>query len=353
MTTLYAGIDVGGQSLKGIVLDQEGRLLKGAVFPTPAQEGRDAVMKAIAALLAELSSLGSLSSVGVGTPGGVDRNGVVVGMAANIPGWQGTPLAHHISSIARAPCAVRNDASMAAYAEWAARAGNSVSLLFIGLGTGIGGGYVDEGKILGGNDDKAVEIGHIIVEHGGRSCVCGTAGCTEAYASGPSMGRLAMDLAWGRDAVLGSMKGLVSGISFESSALATRALAGEVLNAKDIYEAFTRGDVLALAVDAIAAAALARAAATGISLLAPDTLVLGGGVMQGASHLCAQIASMLPGLVYMGGWEHCRVEKALFMQDAGLYGAAFYGAGLVQSHNALLSLAAGALNLARAKGKAK
>ncbi len=280
MEKYYAGIDIGGQGLKGIVLDQAGVLRIEAMRSTPAGEGRDAVLRIVADLVKELSSLGPLSSMGVGSPGGVDRAGVVVGMAANISGWAGTGLGEAVAAMAGAPCVVRNDANLAAYAEWVARSDSSWALLFIGLGTGIGGGFVEDGRILGGCNDRAVEIGHSVIEPGGRRCACGVAGCAEAYASGPSMGRIAADLALGRDAGLGSLEPRGLGESLEGSALAARARAGEQLNAHDVYAAYARGDSLAKLVDSIAAAALARAAATGMALLAPDTLVLGGGVIE-------------------------------------------------------------------------
>ncbi|MDX9783592.1 MAG: ROK family protein [Spirochaetia bacterium] len=346
MEKFFAGIDIGGQSLKGVVLDQAGVLRIEAIRKTPACEGRDAVLSGIADLVKELSSPGPLSSVGVGTPGGVDREGVVVGMAANIAGWAGTALGKELAEMAGAPCVVRNDANMAAYAEWSARAARSSTLLFIGLGTGIGGGYVEDGRILGGCNDRAVEIGHFIVEPGGRPCPCGVSGCAEAYASGPSIGRIAVDLALGRDAGLGSLEPENIDRSFGGSALAARARAGEVLNAHDVYAAFAKGDALARFVDAVAAAALARAAATGLALLAPDTLVLGGGVIEGAPHLCSSIQGLLGKLVYRDAWRDCPVEKALFLHKAGLYGAALYGASRVESEDGLTALAARALELA-------
>ncbi len=343
MDRYYAGIDIGGQSLKGIVLDRTGKLRIEAVRKTPAREGRDAVLSSIADLVIELSSLGPLSSVGVGSPGGVDRAAVVVGMAANIAGWAGTALGKALAEMAGAPCVLRNDANMAAYAEWSARAATSSALLFIGLGTGIGGGFVEDGRILGGCNDRAVEIGHFIVEPGGRSCACGVAGCAEAYASGPSIGRIAVDLALGRDAGLGSLEPEGIDRSFKGSVLAARARAGARLNAFEVYAAYTEGDLLARFVDAVAQAALARAAAAGLALLAPDTIVLGGGVIEGAPHLCSSIQALIPKLVYRDAWKDCRVEKARFLHKAGLYGAALYGAALVESREEVTSLAARAL----------
>ena len=206
---------------------------------------------------------------------------------------------------------------------------------------------------MGGRDDRAVEIGHVIVEPNGRTCACGVDGCAEAYASGPSIGRLAMALGRGEDARLGSLAravtaGGASGTldasgaapTFASSPLAARAQAGDLLNAREVYQAYAAGDPLAIAVDAIAGEALARAVSTGLAVLAPDTVVLGGGVIAGAPHLPARIAALAPGHVYADAWKHCSFEAARLSHRAGLLGAALYGASLVLPRADLLALAA-------------
>lgn len=344
METLFAGLDIGGQSVKGIVLDRAGRSLRQSSRPTPAREGAEAVLETIRQVIADLSEAGKLASVGVGTPGGVDRHGTIVGMSANIEGWYGTRLSAAIAGMAEAPCGVRNDGNIAAYAEWAIRGGSAKALLFMGLGTGIGGGYIEEGRIFGGCDDRALEVGHFIIEPSGRKCVCGIDGCSEAYASGPSIGRIASDLARGADARLGSLAQdakLESYGSFENSPLALLARKDVPINAREVYEAFARGDSLARAVDAVTIAALARTAATALALLAPDVVALGGGVIQGASHLPEAIASRIGKLIYVDGWKHCRFEPARLSHRAGLLGAAFYAASLVGTSSDVFALARG------------
>ncbi len=222
---------------------------------------------------------------------------------------------------------MRNDGNLAAYAEWAVRGGQSRALLFVGLGTGIGGGFIDDGHLLRGVDDKAVEIGHVIIAPGGRLCACRREGCVEAYASGPSIARIAAELALAR-----------------SGSLADRILAaGGSTTALEVYAAFAEGDELAREVHGIAADALARGIASALALLAPDTVVFGGGVMAGAGALIADVAALVPGHVYDGGYAGCRFEDALLGPDAGLLGAAIYGASRVLARGDLLKLAGEAL----------
>ena len=333
---LFAGLDIGGQSIKGIILDSKGAILREASRTTPASSGARAVLDAVSEVVDELSGAGRLKAVGVGTPGGVDTRGVIVGMSANISGWYGTNLGGEISAMAGGvPCGVRNDGNIAAYAEWAARGGKARALLFLGMGTGIGGGYVEDGRILGGRDDRALEVGHFVIEPKGRHCVCGIDGCSEAYASGPSIGRIASALARGEEANLGSI-GRAAAEAFlrrpvgeldyatllEGSALAIQARSGEAINAREVYEAYALGDRLALFADAIMVESLARTTATALALLAPDLVVFGGGVIKGAPHLPTKVAGFIPSLVYRDAWRTCGFERAVLSHKAGLLGAA-------------------------------
>jgi glucokinase len=319
----FIGLDIGGQSIRGLRLERDGAISRRAVQATPASSGREAVLGVIRAVLADLLAPGKALAVGIGTPGGVDKSGRITGEAANIPGWPGTELGVEASKAANAPTYVRNDGNLAAYAEWAVRTGASRAFLFIGLGTGIGGGYVEDGELLSGVDDKALEIGHVIVYPEGRKCACGRSGCVEAYAAGPSIGRVAMELAE----------------KYESP-LASAVRGGARLNAREVYEALARGDELAAAAHAVAAQALSRAIGIALAFLAPDTVVLGGGVLAGASTLVADVASMAPNFVYKAASEGVVFERALLGAEAGLLGAALYSASMSFSRKELFDLAA-------------
>jgi glucokinase len=328
----FIGLDIGGQSIKGIRLEADGSPSARSSRPTPSG-GAAAVLAAVRDSIAELRSAGaggSIASVGVGTPGGVDAEGRIVGEAANIPGWPGTALGASVAEAAGAPSFVRNDGNLAAYAEWAARSGRSRAFLFIGLGTGIGAGYVEEGRILSGVDDKALEIGHYVVYPGGRKCACGRSGCAEAYASGPSIGRVAAELAPRYDSPL-------------ARALRAGEAKGAAINAREVYEALAAGDELAAEADRIAAEALARVIGAALAVLAPDTVCLGGGVLAGASGLVREVAALAPAFAYPAASEGVRFEAALLGPEAGLLGAALYGASRVRGDAEPWRLAARAL----------
>jgi predicted NBD/HSP70 family sugar kinase len=329
----YIGLDIGGQSIKGLRLEGDGLPSVRSSIPTPAG-GAAAVLSAVRACLAELGALGGepggslVASVGAGTPGGVDAEGRIVGEAANIPGWPGTALGAAVAEASGVPASVRNDGNLAAYAEWAARGGSSRAFLFVGLGTGIGAGYVEDGRILSGVNDKALEIGHYVVYPNGRKCACGRSGCAEAYASGPSIGRIASELAPRYGSPLA--RAILSGAAGSSAAI----------NAREVYEALAKGDELAREADRVAAEALSRVIGAALAVLAPDTVCLGGGVLAGASGLVEEVAALAPSFAYPAASEGVRFEAARLGPEAGLLGAALYGASRVLGGEELKRLSA-------------
>jgi len=324
----YIGLDIGGLSVKGIRLDPDGSVSGIVSRPTRGAEGADAVLGAVRSVLRELAGHGAVAAVGAGTPGAIDERGRIAGEAVNIPGWMGVDLRSAIETEIEAPVLIRNDGNMAAYGEWAARGGAARALLFVGLGTGIGGGFVENGRILGGIDDRAVEIGHVMIRPGGRLCTCGQHGCVEAYASGLSIGNMATELAREPD-------------SAWAGSLLARELrnSGRHADAHEVYKAFAQGDALAKEVHARAADALAHATAMALAFLASDCVVFGGGVMAGAGALVGDVASRVPQYVYPTAYRDCRFELTLLGPAAGLLGAALYGASGQLSRDELFYLA--------------
>ena len=102
----------------------------------------------------------------------------LVRLSHHVPGWEEIPLAEQLQAEFGAPAAVDNDANVAALGEWRFGAGQGCeSLLYVTISTGIGGGWVLGGRIWGGADGMAGEIGHMVVRPGGTLCACGRRGC--------------------------------------------------------------------------------------------------------------------------------------------------------------------------------
>jgi glucokinase len=189
------GIDLGGTKIQAVVVDDDNNVLGSGREPTPREGGPGDVAAAMAATLDAAAleagvATADLAGVGVGSPGTVDAEAGTVSNARNLPDWEGSfALAAALEQALGTSVAVGHDVSVGTEAEFELGAGRPYSsLLGVFWGTGVGGGLVLDGKLWSGRGG-AGEIGHMVVEIGGRKCTCGRHGCLEAYA-----GRLAMEL---------------------------------------------------------------------------------------------------------------------------------------------------------------
>lgn len=250
--TRLVGVDVGGTKIAAGVVTAQGRLLDTVVRPTPAADGPAAVLDAIARAVREVLPDEPLVGVGVGAGGAIDRRRGVV-LAANdlLPGWSGTDLAAELGHRLGATVAADNDANAFALAEQYFGAGaGCADVLYVSVGTGVGGGLVLAGRLVRGVRGTAGEIGHIAVPGAaGRVCNCGGRDHLEAVASGPAMTRR-----YG-----------------ERSAT-------PVSDLREVVRRATAGERWALEVLREGATALGRALGGLVNTVGPELVVLGGGV---------------------------------------------------------------------------
>lgn len=190
MTTI--GVDVGGTKVLGVVVDDAGAVVASHRVPTPS--GGDAVVDAMLGVIGELRrERDDVVAIGAGVPGLVDRDGVLR-FAPNLPGVVELPVGRLLYDASRLPVTVDNDNTCALWGEHVAGAARNASdVVLVGLGTGIGGGLLLDGRLVRGAHGFAGEIGHMVVARGGIPCVCGRNGCWERYASGTALGRMARE----------------------------------------------------------------------------------------------------------------------------------------------------------------
>ncbi|WP_036302570.1 ROK family protein [Methylotenera sp. L2L1] len=124
-----------------------------------------------------------VSAVGIGFPGFIDPHTQVISQSPNLPGLQNVDLSTDLRALIELPVITENDALAAAYGEYVMHPYQINHLIYMGLGTGVGGGLVLNGRPFQGLHGVAMEVGHIIVQEGGRLCGCGNLGCMEQYAS--------------------------------------------------------------------------------------------------------------------------------------------------------------------------
>jgi glucokinase len=179
--TRRIGIDVGGSKCLGVVVDDSCVVLAETKVATPSHEGLVDLLESI------VVEFGPADHVGVGLPGLVTRDGIIRS-SPNLPGAFDLSVGAPLSARIGCDVSVANDATCAAIAEWRCGAARGLQTFWmVTLGTGIGGGLVANGSIVHGTQGFAGEIGHMIVEPGGRLCGCGMSGCWERYASGSAL----------------------------------------------------------------------------------------------------------------------------------------------------------------------
>ncbi len=248
---MILALESGGTKLVAAAADHEGNLLE--LTRRYRVEGQEAA-ETLAALCDMGDQLrrshGPVDAIGYGFGGTVRRPDAQPGPCFHEPGWDRVNAAAFLTEQLGAPVFIENDCNLGALAEAHFGVGClKGTLLYATLGTGIGGGVVHNGVLFESGQMGEAEIGHVVVEPDGLPCACGNRGCLEVYCSGPGL-----------------------------AALATR-LIGRNLDSLTLMQEYRAGEAEASAVIEQAAEYLARVFGTAINLLAPEVIVLGGGVM--------------------------------------------------------------------------
>jgi len=184
------GVDLGGTNIKFGLVESSGELIYENIIPTEADKGADVVTEHIISAVQEVQQYARKYNIvpvgiGIGTPGIVDRtNRIVLGGADNIAGWSQVHLSDSIEAACNLPVFVNNDANLMGLGEQTfGAASDCTDVLFITVGTGIGGAIIINNQLFGGYDNRGTELGHIPLFADGIPCSCGSVGCLEAYAS--------------------------------------------------------------------------------------------------------------------------------------------------------------------------
>jgi glucokinase len=298
------GIDVGGTKLVAATVAADGRVLERLRRQTPAYD-EDELVGSLRQLVGEL---GATLPVGVGIAGLVSADGVVH-YGPNIA-VRDLDLAGALAAVTDAEVAVVNDASAAALGEQRVGAAQGCrDVVMLTLGTGVGGGLVLRGELLVGANGFAGELGHIIVEEGGRPCPCGNRGCVEAYAAGTAIGLTARERLVDR-------------------AVDSRLREVDDLTGKAVTRAALAGDGFAQQVLRDAGGWLGVAIASLCNIFDPELLLLGGGAAVETSRWILPAAQESLGERLIGsGWRvPPPLELAALGDDAGMVGAALLAA---------------------------
>ncbi len=301
------GVDVGGTTVKIGLLNWDGELLEKREIPTYTENGGEKILPDIAACVKEILSDRGIAAedvmgLGIGVPGPVNSQGVV-NRCVNL-NWGVFNIHETLGALTGFTVKAGNDANCAALGEfWKGGGKGTSSTVFVTLGTGVGGGIILDGKILGGAHGVGGELGHITVSAPDKyPCTCGKRGCVEQYASATGIVRLTKE-ALAKDT-------------------ASSLHQVEKLTCKDVFDASKAGDALALSVLEQVYDYLGEALASACCVCDPERIVLGGGVSKAGEPLLQGVERHFTEHMFHA-CKGTQFSLAELGNDAGMYGA-FY-----------------------------
>jgi glucokinase len=297
---MIGAVDIGGTKIAVGMVDDGGKVVSRMEAPTDPDRYTGSI-ELIADLLRETSShaRAQLTGIGIGSTGPVDPVRGEFGDVDFLPGWRGKSPVQDLAEIFKVRVALENDGDAAALAEAGWGAGRDrTRLIYVTVGTGIGGGIVLDGELYRGVDGAHPEVGHHVVDPAGPACSCGFHGCWESLAAGPAM------VAW-----------------LESHAPASYPHR-EGITARKICELAQTGDQVALQAVEHEAYYLGLGIANLINLFTPDAIVLSGSVMKSATLFLDRIREVIRRGCRFVPAEKTELTLASLGDDTNLIGAA-------------------------------
>lgn len=262
------GIDVGGTKTAALRVTGAGEILARHVLPTPADDMHETLETMVEAARGVLTP--EVRTIGVGAAGLVEAGTGRLTFAPNLA-WRNAPLADHIWETLGLPAIADNDNNAAAWGEFRAGAAKGRDhVLFVGVGTGIGGGIIAGGRLVRGAHGFAAEVGHVVVDPNGPLCGCGNHGCWEQVASGHALTRA------GREAARQHPQSMIARMCGGDPAKVTGPL---------VTEAARSGDPVARGILSRVGERLGQGLAGLANVLDPEVVVVGGGVVEAGEWL--------------------------------------------------------------------
>lgn len=299
---VWIGVDVGGTTTSAGLVGADGAVLHHESRPTHGAGGALAGLLDLAGEMAtEARRRGrAVAGVGAGVPGIVDaRGGRVSGESHYAPELKGAPIAALLADRVGAPAAVDNDVNALALAEYLWGAGRGArSMVLLAIGTGMGGGFVIDGRLYRGAAGFGGELGHVPVALHGRPCVCGARGCVKAYVAGTDLG-----------------------------AEATRRF-GRPTDAATLFALADSGDATATDILDEASEALAAGLTIVVNGLNPERLLIAGSVGHAFASRATDLHARLARRAYAGALASTRLVFVDLGKDVTVRGGAALAAAL-------------------------
>lgn len=314
----YLGIDLGGTNIAiGLVNEKFEIVLKDKV-PTGAARPTGEIIDDMAALCRSVVeragiTFDEVAYAGIAAPGSIDPQNGMVRYANNIK-MNNYPIAQELKNrIPVKKVLLENDANAAALAEAKAGAGKGCSdLVMVTLGTGVGGGIVIGGKLYSGFNYSGAEIGHTVIEIGGRPCTCGRLGCFEAYSSATGLINMT------KEKMIEDVDSLMWELENDNL---------DNVSGRTAFEAAKRGDKAGKEVVDMYVKYLACGLTNMVNIFQPQVLCIGGGVCGEGDYLLKPLIRTIRRCEYGAATQtqFCDIKIAELGNDAGIIGAAVLG----------------------------
>ena len=297
------GVDIGGSYIKYALIDQGGIKLYQSSKLSEVKKGKDHFLNCILQCIQEAEKYAEINGyvvvgAGIGTPGIID-NRLILGGAENLPEWENLPLAGILSKSFDFPIFIDNDANLMGLGEF--RFGSKVNcndIIFLTVGTGIGGAMLINGNLYGGHRNRGAEMGHIIVNPFGEKCSCGAVGCLEAHASVTALIR---DY---KQFLMNSSKKITRGI-----------------DGKYIVERFKMNEKEAVDAFNLHFKYMSIGVAGFINIFSPQKVVIGGGISEAGDFYINEIRKRALGRAMKETKVFTEICSAKLGNQAGVYGA--------------------------------
>jgi glucokinase len=301
---VVAGIDIGGTKIAVALQTIQGKQVAARRLLTNVALGPQKILEnislAIEEMLAETST--KLTAIGIGCPGPIDIERGLVLSPTNLPDWIDFPIVELTKKKFGVPIMLDNDANAAALGEYFYGAGRGFKdVFYVTISTGIGGAIICEGQIHHGVQAGAGEIGHTVVKSNGINCRCGSVGCLETIASGTSIARRMKEKLAGQN-----------GKTVENF---------DEITAETVVEAVKRGDAAARLIWDETIKFLSIGIGNAITLIAPEAVIIGGGVAAAGELLLEPLRREIRKNVTMVPIDKVEILKASLGSESGVCGA--------------------------------
>ena len=312
---LFVGCDLGGTNIKaGLVDISTGEVIKSRSTPTLAQEGDEAVMKRMAGLIELViddcdCNRKEIKGVGVSAPGLLDLDNGLVLFLTNLHGhWPNVPLQKTLSDYLNLPVSILNDVRAITLGEFTFGAGRGAkNMACFAIGTGIGGGVIVNGDLVLGIHGQAGELGHLTIDFNGPLCGCGNNGCLETFASAPAIANMGIKaVQQGQATLIGEMA------NFDLNRITPKLIADAAL----------QGDEIACRIWGDAGHYIGTGIANILVTLAPNKVVISGGVAAAGDLLINPIRKTVKERVFLIPTEEVEIVLGELGNQAGILGMA-------------------------------